>query len=442
MSSSWRRYWRRLRFALGALLAGVLIATAAAMALGQLLLPLLHEHPQEVAQLLSWRLHQPVSVGAVDGEWQSSGPLLSAQNLHIGQGEHALRLPRAQLKVDFGAWLKPDRRWLELRVTGLQADIRRDAAGQWQLTGLSSASQQTNAAALTDLPVGLLLRDVTLNIDDSKSQDHWRLQASLLRAITQGDSLRVAAHLTRKPGASPLTVVLHVDSQQHTARMYVAGDDIDLTRWTKGLAWSGVRLEGGRATRLRLWLGWHDGRLSDIDSIFALKDLRAASSSQQAVPLAPLNARLQAHREGKDWHATYAERPLVDDKPSARARLHWQAHADGSSSVDVDASRFDLAKMAPWLRLWPQLPSKLAAWLQAAKVHGKIDQAHVTWVDANQFDVQAQLKDVGFDAVGMLPSVDALRGELRADADALSLSLPPQALTIDEPKVFRQPFVL
>ena len=49
---------------------------------------------------------------------------------------------------------------------------------------------------------------------------------------------------------------------------------------------------------------------------------------------------------------------------------------------------------------------------------------------------------LAIDAVGKLPGVSGLRGELRGDADAFSLELPAQSTTLQFPQIFRQPFSL
>ncbi|HMH69070.1 MAG TPA: hypothetical protein VK519_14245, partial [Pinirhizobacter sp.] len=60
MTHPWQHRWRRLRFAIIGLVAGVLILAAVTMALGQLLLPLAARYPARVAAILSDRLHRDI----------------------------------------------------------------------------------------------------------------------------------------------------------------------------------------------------------------------------------------------------------------------------------------------------------------------------------------------------------------------------------------------
>ncbi|HEY8229439.1 MAG TPA: hypothetical protein VIG31_03200, partial [Rhodanobacteraceae bacterium] len=80
----WRHHLRRARFALTALIAGLLIAAAVVMGVVQILLPVATRYPDFVARQLSSRLHRPVSFAAISSQWQPSGPLLTVRDLTLG----------------------------------------------------------------------------------------------------------------------------------------------------------------------------------------------------------------------------------------------------------------------------------------------------------------------------------------------------------------------
>ena len=102
-----------------------------------------------------------------------------------------------------------------------------------------------------------------------------------------------------------------------------------------------------------------------------------------------------------------------------------------------------LAPLLPWLALKPDLAPALAQWLGSGHPRGDLSHVALHWNRAT--GVQADcgdFNDLGIDAVGKLPGVSSLQGELRGDAEALSLELPAQATTLQFPHLFRQPFVL
>ena len=222
--SSWRSRLKRARRWLAGAFAALVILLAVAMALGQLLLPLLAHYPDRVAALLSERLHQPVSVRTVQGHWQGSGPLLSVSGLRIGSGEDALRLPEAELKVDFGAWIKRDRRWLELRLDGAVAHLEIDAGGTWHVSGvdLGRGAGIGGTEQLADLPVGLLLRHLELVVRDQRQQRTINLQVPALRVLTRNNELHLGGQVMQPGGGEHIDFAARFDPLQSSGRAYVA----------------------------------------------------------------------------------------------------------------------------------------------------------------------------------------------------------------------------
>ncbi len=111
--------------------------------------------------------------------------------------------------------------------------------------------------------------------------------------------------------------------------------------------------------------------------------------------------------------------------------------------MDVAARELQLAPLLPWLALKPALSPTLAQWLGGGHPRGELSRLALHWNRAQGLQsVDLAFNDLGIDPVGKLPGVSNLHGELRGDAEALSLELPPQATTLAFPHTFRQPFVM
>ncbi|HET6632712.1 MAG TPA: YhdP family protein [Rhodanobacteraceae bacterium] len=446
MSDAWRRRWRRLRLAVGALLATVLIALAAAMALGQLLLPLLQGHPQAVARLLSSRLHEPVSLATVRGEWRPSGPLLSATDLRIGSGAQALELPAAQLKINFGAWFQPDVRWLEVRVRGMEAHLRRDASG-WHLVGLGGGGggrASPPSGRLGELPVGLRLTNFVLYFDDAVSGRHMQFHADALRAISEHGVLRLGARVALKRGAPAVDIRARFDSGKRDARLYLAGRGLDLAAWSRTLQLPALQVQSGRLQEARVWLHWQGAQLHDVSASLALEPTTLAAGSDPALAMPGWQGRIEARREDGGWRAALiAAKPRGGDADTGGGRLdlRWQPQPDGSR-LDATAQALDVAQLAPWLVLVPQVAAPARHWLAAAQPVGHIDALRLHWRDRQHFRLQATLRGIGFKAAAGRPGISGFDARLRGDAEALALELPGHTLSIDSPGMFRKPFTL
>ena len=139
----WRRRLRRLRLALTAGIACLIILAAVGVGLLRLLLPQVGLHSQRVAQFLSDQLQRPVSVDQVEGYWGDSGPLLRLEGVHVAASTPAappLVIPQAELGLDLGAWLSDRRRLSEFRITGLDLSLERQGDCSWQVSGLAGGN--------------------------------------------------------------------------------------------------------------------------------------------------------------------------------------------------------------------------------------------------------------------------------------------------------------
>ena len=427
---------RRLRRWLASLFAATVIALAVAMALGQLLLPLLASSPDRVAAFLSRRLHQPVAVQSAQGHWQASGPLLTVAGLRIGSGDNALRLPAADLKVDFGAWLKRDRRWLELRISDASAHLLIDRQGAWHLSGveLGGGAASGTASQLADLPVGLLVRNLRLTIRNQQWQRTMQLDVPALRALTRGNRLHLGGRLRQPGGGASLELAASINLPDASGTLYLAGANVDLAAWDAAFSQSRLRLRRGHGS-LRLWLDWRNGRPQHLAADVDLADLEIGLAGQAAAVLPRWHGLLKIGDLPNGWQAHW--QAARDDAAHDPGSL-WIAR-DTSGRIAVQAQQLDLGLWAPWLALWPadsQPPPRLAR----LRPWGLVQDLRLDWRSPDDFSLAARLQGLGWKAGVGLPGVDHLDLQVRGDGEAVSAHVPGQAVTISYPGVFRQPF--
>lgn len=428
---------RRLRRAVVGLLAALIILLAVTMALGQLFVPLIARYPDQVAELLSERLHQPVSLAAVQGDWQASGPLLKVSELQIGSGDKSLRLPQAELKVDFGAWLKPDRRWLELRVRGASAHLTIDATGAWHLSGfqLNDSSVDGGAEQLGDLPVGFLFRDLDLQIRDERDHRDLHLRASALRVLSRGERLHLGGLIRQPDSGAPIELAARIDPAHQSGTVYVGGEDVDLAAWAEQFGLRGIQLKAGRG-RLRVWLGWNQGRVDHLTTQYRLRNIDLQRDGKPLLELSEWDGLLQAQGDQQQWRLRWQP---GNQSAGTTAELEVEHHAP--SAVRVRARNIDLGSLSPWLALWSANSDAVAPTLASLRPYGRLDELKLDWRNHRVLSLQAAFRGLGWKPAAGLPGIKQLDGELRGDGEAVSLHVPAQETTMRYPGVFRKPFV-
>jgi len=440
VNALWRK---RMHLAARALawVAGVgVISLAVMMAVTQITLPLLARHPQWVAAQLGAIMKRPVTFESLEGRWKPAGPLFVMRGLTVAAGngsESPLRIPEAELKLDFGGLVLPSRHMVNMRVRGLQLDLSREADGAWHINGIGLAGgEERQNPGFGQLSIGLWLSQTRLDITDNRLDRHYTLLADQLRLSRQGNRIRVGALLRREGAPGQLRGAGSFSDDGADGRLWLSGADLDLHAISTGIDLGGYTVDSGTGS-FESWLDWRDAKVVRSLSRVHLHQLAMTNPDGATASVAALDG-LGELVKGKDGMRL---RWAADDGGAAVIGLH--APGTDEASVEVAVQNLQLASLAPWLALKPQLSTGLAQWVGGGKPRGQVTHARVNWSHADGL----QRLDVGFqgvaiDPVGKLPGLDGLQGELRGDAQALALSLPAQAATLRFPHTFRQPFVM
>jgi uncharacterized protein (TIGR02099 family) len=438
----WRHRLRRARFALTALVAVLLIAAAVAMGLVQILLPVATRYPDFIARQLSARLHRPVQFAAVASQWQPSGPLLTVKDLTLGPaqpGGQSITLPHAALKFDFSAWLRPAHRWITLRLSGLELRVEHSTSG-WQVAGFASPSGESHAA-LQSLPVDLDLRGLRVDIVDEVTGRAWRVLAPRLRVVNIGDSVRFGGILQQMGTRQAVTVSGRADAAVRDYDLHVSTRDFDLASAAHGLDLRGYTVRSGRAD-IELWGSWRHGKFESAAARYAMRDLVASGPGGRSLGLAALSGMFQAKHVENGWDIAWRGpgKPRVNIDQAGGAIVRLRGHP-GAWRVSAAARSIDVT---PWLSLAamaPQAPKQLVDWVTQAQPHVHLDSAALTWREGGRYDATVLFSGLRANAAGAIPGIALTQGILRADDQAVSLELPPQAATLALTDVFRKPFL-
>jgi uncharacterized protein (TIGR02099 family) len=435
VSPAWRHRARRLRFFLLGLVASVLVALALVMAVGQLLLPLAARYPDRVAALLSEKLGKPVHFASMEGFWRPSGPLFVMRDVTIAptEGGESLRLPQAAVKLDFGAFVLPSRHLLNLRLRDMRLGLHRAADGRWSIDGFG-AGGGTQKVSFGNLSADLWLSNLHLDIGDETTHRSYGLVADQLRISLQGQAVRVGGSLRRENVPGLLTAAGRFATDGSSGRVYVKGTDVDFAALTADFEAGGYALAGGKGG-FESWLDWRDSRVVRNISRIDLDQL-AVKSPARTVSTKGLHGIVQFNRGADGDRIDWAG---LDGSDLAVVLRTQGDRTDGT----VVARQLDLAPLLPWAGLAPQVSPALAHWLVDGHPRGRFDALRADWnsVDGLHF-AHANFSGLGIDAIGKLPGVSKLDGEIFGDDEALALSLPRQATTLDFTGVFRKPFVM
>ena len=437
----WRHRLRRVRFAVTALVAALLIALAVAIGVVQLLLPMATHYPDFVARQLSERLHRPVKFAAISSQWQPSGPVLTVRGLTLGPahpGDKSITLPHAALKFDFGAWLRPAHRWITLRLNDMELRLEHTASG-WQVAGFGNAASESHAS-LQSLPVDLDLRNLHVDIVDNVAHRSWQLFAPRLRVVNIGDAVRFGGRVQQLDTRQGVTVSGRMDAASRDYELQVSTSDLDLAEAARGVDLHGYSVRSGRGD-VELWGTWRDGKLTSAAVRYGLRALTASGPSGRNLDLPSLSGVFQANRTSGGWNLAWRGpgKPRADIDQAGGMVMQLRGHP-GAWRVSAAARAIDVSPWLSLLAMAPQAPKTLVDWVANAQPHVKVDTAALVWNEGGAYNVTLRFSGLRAAASGTIPGLSLAGGTIRADNHALSLELPPQSATLAVTDVFREPF--
>ena len=442
-----RSGWRRLRRNLWNLVALLIIVAALGAGVVQLGLPWLVRNPQRVEQWLSVRLERPVTIGQVSSRWLRGGPELSLQDVVIGakaESGTSLHLDRAALALNLFAPFQRNGAWNEFRLSGLKLDLVHQIDGTWSVRGLDLPASPANQGDGLGALGALVLDNLQVRLDDPQHSLQLDLAASELRLVNRSAGPRILGTLRRVGSDNPpLNIVIDTSPDHRSGKAWLGGKALDLATLTHDLPLDDIRIEKARGA-VDAWATWNEGALHEMSVRFDLTDVRMQRTDVDALPAVDLDAlagvaRFRLDADGwdidvADWRLARPGQALSEPARFAMRRngepARWLAGAD----------RIDIAGLAPLATLAPGVPDGLRTWLANAAPQGMLDHPRLRWDSATSYGISTEFSGLAATAVGHIPGVASLSGNIVGDAEASLISIPKQPLQLDFPGIFRTPF--
>lgn len=444
---------RRIRLARrgGVYAVGItLVLLALVIAVASQLLPLVEQHPAELARWLGQRAGRTVAFDRVETGWTRRGPLLQLHNLRLGDGDQAVAVGDAEMLVSMYAGLLPGVPLSELRLRGLDLTLERSADGRWQVRGLPGQELADGDPfhALEGLGE-LQVIDGALTVVAPELGVDLRVPRIDLRLRVQGDRVRAGMRawpLTQTIGATaaaPMRAALDFDRVRGDGRLYASVDGAELQPLASVLALHGITLQGGRG-QAKAWVALDDNRVVDVRLDTTLEQLVLAGSTIAAVPggagqipirgIERLQGRMHWQRTGAGWRL---DAPLLRlDMQDQQYRLDRLTLAAGQHYALV-ADHLDVEPLAALAVLSNRVPAALRHWLLQARPHASVSMLDMQGRRGGGVRGSARIDGLGFLPIGDGPGLEGVAADVQGDADGFSARLDPaRAVRFDWPSGF------
>lgn len=433
------RHWRRW-LGYGSLVLLILLATLVGVV--NQLLPLVEQHPQQVAAWLSERVGEPVTFSSAKAVWTRRGPLFTLSDLRVGEGRDVLDIGRAQLQIAVYSGLFPNRPLTELKIRDLALTLQQEADGRWHAIGLPGEESADPLERLEGFGE-LQIEKAQLAVRSLRNDVNVRMPRSDVRVRVYEDRVRVGASIWANLSSAPVTAVLDMDRERRSGRLWVGGRDIALAHWSSAFASLGLVPLNGKA-EADVWLRLDQQR---IDEIIVDADIDGASwRSGDRIPIGEgksdyARAQFEHLRALARWQSKQGQWQLgvreFEVKQAGRSARLDGLQVRGGSSFAARAESLDLQPLASLLSLTKELPSGLRSFLARSQPSAVLRDVQMSRGTGGRLRGSLRVESLSLQSASKRPGFSGLSGRIRFDDDGGVMRVDSNPVRFEWPAEFR-----
>ena len=410
--------------------------------------PLLAEHREDVAALLSRSLGVPVAIDRVQARWYGLSPLIEFDGVRIGKAERRVSADRITVQLSLGDILLGD--LIEpLRVTldGIQLTVVHEPSGQIHLEGYGALEGGQGKFAL---PQQLHLVNTRVRWIDLKAGNPPLTIEDISIVIERdGNALHLRAGLTTEAGTAVAAAQIDgsLDTTEWQGDAYLKVDGLDVARLFAPYMPPSYGLNALELD-LESWSRWKDAALVSGHGQWRMRDLalqpRADDSRRLSIEQASAGFSVERAKDG--LRVGLEDLVLVRDGwrwPAAKLAFALTRQADGGRHLKAAADYLRIEDIIAILQVrmpWKDLQEPLAQ----LQPRGEIRDLAMS-VDLSRQDLawrgRAEFVDIGTRSWGQLPDTAHLSGQLHGQQDHIVMQLDSRAARLQFSRL-RNPIVL
>lgn len=444
-----KQFFRKLVKILAYASAAFVILLAVAVGLFRLFLPTLPEYQEEIKLWASDAIGMEVEFSDMDARWGLSGPELEFFDTELIRPDNSKRAIAAEV-VRIGISLNSllfEQRFVvdrvEIRDTSIE--VRQLESGGWWVQGTAINELPTGRSGESQRLGDMRVIGENIEIRFLQPGDERPRFITVPRALVSIDENRIAFDASVRLSddlGKQLTVsatqLLGVPLEDRSWDVSLEADSVALSGWSQ------LQLD----ERFRILSGNGDLELSLVLAGTTVRNATAnvdfADVSLVEGQAFDLNGRFELDTSFDGWLVAAEEFQLTtSDHEWPESSLRAEAGTDADGNIAMLNVRASYLNLDDSLLLLPLLPEARNSQLSSLAPSGEIEDlvATVSDIDGDkpQFDVTADLIDVGIAADGKWPGIRGFTGHVRANRSGGRVEIASSNLLLDLPQVMDDP---
>lgn len=430
--------------------AAVLVAIGI-IAMRYWVMPDIGRHHERIVASLSAAIGNPVTIGAIEGDWQGLRPRLKLVDVRIldSRGMSALTLPAIDGSVSWLSLFTAELRLASLEIDRPELQIRRDAQGNFFVGGvaLSGGSGDNSLADWLLRQSQMTVRDADIVwLDERRAAPPLELRRVNLRIENFFGRHRFALKAL-PPTALSTPLDLRGDFRGESldaltgwrGQIYTRLDYTDVSAWRPWLDLPDEFSRGRGA--LRGWLGIERGRLNQIVADMQLHDVvTRLAADRPELALRELRGRAAWEEDEGDLEVSTRRLSMRlqngVELPPTDFLLRVAAGAAGHAGGEMQANLLQLETLSALAGFLP-LDAGLRAELEAYAPRGSLSGMNLRWQGAlaspSEYRIKGRFDKLAVQRVGSMPGFSGLSFEVDGDEEGGNLNIDARNLVVDAP---------
>ena len=455
--------YHKLKSIVGYSVATVVIVVAIAVSGFRLVLTTADSYQNEVEQLASSLLKQPVRIGRMDAKLSNFVPTLVFDGVQIvskNTKKNLFTLSRVEVGLSLSdlVWhqdIVPEK----IIVRGMDLHITRTVEGLIKIkgvdiNGLDNVDKNESTKALEQwlLHEGkVAVEDSTFMwVDEQNSGLTWFFEDINFLLAKNSERYQFLL-LSELPNVLGKKVEVSIDllgdinsPETWDVKAFIEIKNINLNALKKYIKNTAINLSGGMAD-VKLWADWENKKIKKLSGDISLRNVSYNINNKDQVNLRLVSGIFDSEKiENNIWNVSVDKFNYLSNKTALKESKFSLAFDYKDKNVEtfyIKANEFKLDAVSKIITDNHLTEKNIEESIRHLNLRGDIRNLYIAWQNNELNNLNADFSEFSTNARGNIPKVESLSGHIAYEEQEGVISLLSKDTTIGFPKLFRDNFV-
>ncbi|MFT5521154.1 MAG: hypothetical protein ACI9IA_001754, partial [Enterobacterales bacterium] len=445
------------------LIAFIIILFAVLVTVARFMIPSLNEYREPLENMILEQTGIQLTIGHIEGSWESLGPVIKISNIEIGQDEHNLNQRSSIKSISIKVATFPTLFYRalvteQLIIEGLSLNIEQGESAEFTLSNITTSSDTLTgidkdfASQIQNwlqYQSQIVLFETHLNIS-LKNKKYYPIILDTVQ-FKKGKDIYQLFGVSNIPGDNQIAFTIEADGflsdPKTTASLYVDTYNINMPQLPLSAFWQETEILSGN-TELKLWADWKNSQFESALLSVKVDNFLMSLKQQPQTKLNKANGYLTWERQEDGWKIESKNLEIISqdrDWPDPTLLVEMKKTA-GLKQYNFSASNLDLGIWADLVLTNSDLSDDIRNQLFTMNPNGFIKDTMVMATFDNQellsISAEGDFFELTWNPWLSIPGANNISGNFEVHKDNGLVTINSSEVKLDYPSMFRWPLDL